>query len=133
MFGIGIQELIVIACVALLFVGPKRLPELARQFGKLFVQARRATSDMRSAFDDVVKQAEDEIRKEEREAIQKLLTGRINLEEPAKTEPVIVTGEPEPHVKQVNKPAQSASDDVPTWDTDHYPHDHDHSDSKKPT
>ncbi len=107
MFGIGIQELIVIAGVALLFVGPKRLPELARQFGKLFVQARRATSDVRAAFDDVVRQAEDDLRREERETIKQLLTGRINVE-----------GNPQ-------NPA------TPTWETE--PTVHETTDDKKPT
>jgi len=34
MFGIGIQELIIIAVIALLVVGPKKLPDLAKTLGK---------------------------------------------------------------------------------------------------
>ena len=35
MFGIGIQELIIIAVIALLIVGPKKLPDLAKTWERL--------------------------------------------------------------------------------------------------
>ena len=73
MFGIGIFEIIIIAVVALIFVGPARLPELMRQGGKLFVQLRRSANDVKSQFDGVIQQAEEEIRKVEREKFLKLL------------------------------------------------------------
>jgi sec-independent protein translocase protein TatB len=73
MFGIGFFELVVIAVVALIFVGPKKLPEVMRQAGKFFVQVRRTANDVRSTFDQVVREAEDELRKEEMAARQALL------------------------------------------------------------
>jgi sec-independent protein translocase protein TatB len=39
-FDIGLSELMVIAFVAVLFVGPERLPDLARQAGRLMRQAK---------------------------------------------------------------------------------------------
>ncbi|MEE8311624.1 MAG: twin-arginine translocase TatA/TatE family subunit [Candidatus Binatia bacterium] len=46
MFGIGPTELLVILGIALLILGPKRLPELARSLGRGLAEFRRATSDV---------------------------------------------------------------------------------------
>ncbi|MFQ5665085.1 MAG: Sec-independent protein translocase protein TatB [Candidatus Binatia bacterium] len=46
MFGIGTPELLVILVVALVVLGPKRLPEVARALGKGLAELRRATSGL---------------------------------------------------------------------------------------
>jgi sec-independent protein translocase protein TatB len=46
MFGIGTSELLVILVVALIVLGPKRLPEIARTLGKGLAELRRATSGL---------------------------------------------------------------------------------------
>jgi Tat protein translocase TatB subunit len=51
MFGIGMQELILILVVALIVIGPKRLPDLARALGKAMGEFRRATDDIRESLD----------------------------------------------------------------------------------
>lgn len=50
MFGIGLGELAVIAVIAVLVVGPERLPDLARQAGRLLREVRRVAT---SARDDL--------------------------------------------------------------------------------
>ena len=50
MFGIGFFELCIIAVVALLFVGPKKLPHLMSQMGQFFVQIKRTSNEMRDAL-----------------------------------------------------------------------------------
>jgi len=74
MFGIGFFELLVIAVVALIFVGPKKLPEVMKQAGKFFVHMRRTANDVRGTFDQVVREAEEEVRRDETEQLKKLLT-----------------------------------------------------------
>lgn len=76
MFGIGLFELLVIAVALLVFVGPKKLPEVMRQAGKLFVQLRRTANDVRGTFDQVIKDAEEDIRKEEQAALKELLAAK---------------------------------------------------------
>lgn len=53
MFGIGMTELVVIFAIALLVLGPKRLPALARSLGRTLAEFRRASTDLRQEFMDV--------------------------------------------------------------------------------
>ena len=54
MFNIGPAELIVILLVALLIVGPKRLPEVGRSVGKALREIRRQTDEVRSSFEATI-------------------------------------------------------------------------------
>ena len=47
MFGLGITEILLILVLALLVLGPEKLPETARQLGKITGQLRRAMDDIR--------------------------------------------------------------------------------------
>ena len=51
MFGIGPLELTVILVVALLVMGPKKLPELARTLGRGLAEFRRASNDLKRSID----------------------------------------------------------------------------------
>ncbi len=57
MFGIGMTELLVILTIALIVIGPKKLPELARSLGKGLAEFRRASSEMRREFLEVADEA----------------------------------------------------------------------------
>jgi Tat protein translocase TatB subunit len=51
MFGIGMQELLVIFVIALLVLGPKRLPEIARALGRGVREFRKATAEIKESVD----------------------------------------------------------------------------------
>ena len=65
MFGVGPMELVIILVFAVIFIGPKRLPEVMKQMGRFFVQARRYSGEAREAFQGFVRDAELDIQKEE--------------------------------------------------------------------
>ena len=52
MFGIGFPELVLIAVIALVVIGPKRLPDLARALGRGFAEFRRATDELKRTFEE---------------------------------------------------------------------------------
>ena len=65
MFGIGVPELLVILVIALVVLGPKRLPELARGLGRTLGEFRRATSGVREELDHARIMLEEEVRQAE--------------------------------------------------------------------
>jgi len=52
MFGIGFPELLLIAVIALVVIGPQRLPDLARALGRGFAEFRRATDELKRTFEE---------------------------------------------------------------------------------
>src|ERR1700747_3455899 len=57
---LSIPHLIVIFVVALVIFGPEKLPELARNLGKLMAEFRRHTSDLRTTFEGHLRDIERE-------------------------------------------------------------------------
>jgi Tat protein translocase TatB subunit len=59
-FGVGPLELLVILAVALIFVGPERLPRLAADLARTIREIRKYTSGLATEFQEVVKDVERE-------------------------------------------------------------------------
>ena len=74
MFGIGMPELLLLLAIALIVIGPKKLPDLAKSLGRAMREFKKATnefketiqidedlSDVKKAFDDLGEDIKDSI------------------------------------------------------------------------
>jgi sec-independent protein translocase protein TatB len=50
MFGMGMPEILVILAVALIVIGPKKLPDLAKSLGRAINEFRKATTDLKESL-----------------------------------------------------------------------------------
>ena len=82
MFGLGFGEILVILVLALVLLGPQKLPEVAKQLGKGFRDFKKATDDLKGQF-------EQELYADERKA------ARPRIAPPTAAAPV-PAGPPEP-------------------------------------
>jgi sec-independent protein translocase protein TatB len=57
---LSVPHLIVIFVVALVVFGPEKIPELARNLGKIMAEFRRVTGDLRSTFEGHLRDLERE-------------------------------------------------------------------------
>jgi sec-independent protein translocase protein TatB len=74
MFGIGMPEMLLILAIALIVIGPKKLPDLAKSLGRAFAEFKRATSELKESFEmdselKEIKTTFDEMSSEFKEAI----------------------------------------------------------------
>jgi len=51
MFGIGMPEMLLILAIALIVIGPKKLPDLAKSLGRAFGEFKRATTELKESLD----------------------------------------------------------------------------------
>lgn len=63
MFGIGTTEILVILVVALIVLGPKSLPKIARTLGKGMAEFRRVSTDFQRTINTEIDMEEHEKRK----------------------------------------------------------------------
>jgi len=52
MFGIGMPELLLVLALALIVIGPSKLPDIARALGKGLAEFRRATDELKHTFNE---------------------------------------------------------------------------------
>lgn len=92
------SDSIFIFVLALMLFGPKKLPQLARQLGKLMAEFRRASSEFRM-------QMEDELRVEDQKEHQKKIDA---MPGPTSSE-VPTTDPPHPHMPQLENSESTVS------------------------
>lgn len=74
-------EMLFIFLLALIVFGPKRLPELARKFGKVMAEFKRATNDFKYQIENEIEQLEVQERNQQREKsrAQQLVDGDLTI------------------------------------------------------
>ena len=102
MFDIGWSELLLIAGVAIVVVGPKEIPQLMRTVGQWMGKAQRMARHFQSGIDEMIRQADlDDVRKEI-SSINRDISGAIDPTRPA-AKPAAPP--PAPPVSPANPPA----------------------------
>ncbi len=107
MFGIGMPELVLILIVALIVLGPKKLPELARSIGKALAELKKTAEELK-----------ENIRLEEdpHEAPPRALDTPPALERPSALEPFSVVDAPRmspAHGSPAEKPIEPKKESGP--------------------
>ena len=107
MFGVDTSELVIIAIVALLFIGPKELPQTMRTVGQWIGKVRGMARHFTSGVEAVIREAElEEMERKWREENE-----RIMRQFPALDAPVLdAEGKP---VEQPADPAEPAQRELP--------------------
>ena len=59
MFGIGTSEILVVLLIALIVLGPKEIPKVARTMGRIMNNLQKAKEDLRHAIDVEIEQSQD--------------------------------------------------------------------------
>ena len=74
MFGIGMPEMILILAIALIVIGPKKLPDLAKSLGRAMNEFKKATREIKDSMDidgdlQEVKKSIDDLNQDVKEAV----------------------------------------------------------------
>ncbi len=113
---LGFQEIIVIFVIALLVFGPKKLPELGKSLGKGLREFRKATSDLKSSWEEQVRDIDKDV-KETRRDFSKIgqdVRNTIHQPESKKNEAATMDSTPAGSAPPVNDTPPAADPNTPT-------------------
>ena len=116
MFDISWSELLIVAVVTLIFVGPKDLPRFLNTMGRYAGAIRRQAAEFRAQFDDAMRQAElDALKKEVDEVRSGLESTARKVTEPSKpVSKVSSDSEPKAPEKKAPEKTETAADSPAT-------------------
>jgi sec-independent protein translocase protein TatB len=105
MFGVDSTELIIVAVLALLFIGPKELPATMRTVGRWVGKMRAMSRHFTSGFEAMIREAElEEMERKWREENERIMREHPQLEPPT----VQGDAEPEPSAEEPRLPLGDA-------------------------
>ena len=114
MFGVDFSEMVVIAIVALVVIGPERLPKVARTLGLLFGRAQRYVSSLKADLEHEMQL--DELRQIKRDVQSSAEVLRSSVENQIVALRQDVTSSLDPNAKGSTDPSQAT--DAATTRTD---------------
>ncbi len=98
MLNIGFWEICVVLVASLLFIGPERLPNVIRFFGRSYAKIRHASRDLRMAFQQEVDRVDSERRAQEIAERREALRLRREEEEASAEAPNQPVAAPDPRL-----------------------------------
>lgn len=100
--SLGSTELLFILVVALIFFGPRKLPQLAKSMGKGLAEFRKASDDFKRTWEREV--ALESARAEDNSLLEADQQPRYEPVTPSEAEPVVKASDPELVVPRENQP-----------------------------
>ena len=108
MANLGMADSLIIMVIALVVFGPRRLPQIGRQIGKLMYEFRKASNDFKFQMEEELRTSEEADRRKKEEERQRALS----LAAPAPEVVVVKASSSEGESPAVSAPAESATEET---------------------
>lgn len=89
MFNLGFEELLLILAIALIVVGPSKLPDLARAIGRGYAEFRRAIDELKDTIeqDETVREIKAEFHSAQQQSLYSNIASQLDAVMQPPTEP----------------------------------------------
>jgi sec-independent protein translocase protein TatB len=107
---LGMTDSLILMVMALVVFGPRRLPQIGRQIGKLMYEFRKASNDFKFQMEEELRNAEEADRRKKEDERQRLLAAQTTAEQAS------VSAAPPPAAKVAVMPSPGDKTDTPAPD-----------------